>query len=556
MDNILAMLLQSAGNAPQWTQPWLAADEMDRYRGRTPGIGDGDPRNRRVRFNHSTQQTEPAEPDDLSDIAKLVGGLSDGPAPTIAPQAAAPEQTAPNILQQLGLSPESAAQAPVPQAPAVEVKPTRPRQSLLDTVGRIADVFATVGGAAPLYQPTLNAREDREIAQGDHDLQRQHAMQEIDAGEDAAAGRQRAVLGQAVRGLQALQRRNPNLDVAAAWPIIAQRMGIEPGQVAELGQIFASDPNAVAGLSAALNEPGRFSMSPTLGRDANGNLTLYQLDREGGASRVDLGEGITPVEPLVPIDAGDRTEVIGGRTGRTSRTIGRAERPGSAEDRNLRRYTVDETIGSREREGEADRENRTDIARIRTTGGGSTLTPTQRGAVAQSREAIPGIRQTLNRVDQLSRQLGAASGPVGGLVPGQLAGGSAAQFDRAQALLAAQIRTLIRTAGEGSMSDYESRLNVATLPARTDSVAGRNEAIRNLRTLLAEVEARSNRLLAPPREQPAGRSSSGRPATRRPAAGSGRIVDVSSPEQAARVPVGTRFRYRLPDGRTVIRIRQ
>lgn len=48
-----------------------------------------------------------------------------------------------------------------------------PRRSLLDTVGRISDVIAQVGGATPLFQPTLDAREDRDLA-------KQAALQKFD----------------------------------------------------------------------------------------------------------------------------------------------------------------------------------------------------------------------------------------------------------------------------------------------------------------------------------------------------------------------------------------
>jgi hypothetical protein len=64
---------------------------------------------------------------------------------------------APNVLQGL--------QNP----PAEPTRPARARSSVLDVIGRVSDVLARVGGAAPLYQPTLDARQDRSIALGDHD---------------------------------------------------------------------------------------------------------------------------------------------------------------------------------------------------------------------------------------------------------------------------------------------------------------------------------------------------------------------------------------------------
>lgn len=66
-----------------------------------------------------------------------------------------------NVMQQAGIDPNMPQPAPVSQAPQPAAQAPRPRRSLLETIGRISDVLATTGGAQPLYEPTINAREDR-----------------------------------------------------------------------------------------------------------------------------------------------------------------------------------------------------------------------------------------------------------------------------------------------------------------------------------------------------------------------------------------------------------
>lgn len=134
----------------------------------------------------------------------------------------------------------------------------RERRSVLDTVGRIADVLARVGGAEALYQPTLDARQDREFAIEDRQraidldaLKTALTRQQIQQGENELADAGLGKVGLAVRGLQAIQARGGN--TAQAWPVLAQQIGLDPERTRVIGEAIATDPNAVFGLNAALN---------------------------------------------------------------------------------------------------------------------------------------------------------------------------------------------------------------------------------------------------------------------------------------------------------------
>lgn len=387
-----------------------------------------------------------------------------------------------NAMQQTALPPDAPQPAPIPQDPINNgmsgQEAPRQRRSLLDTIGRVSDVLARVGGAEPLYQPTLDAFEDRTRAIDMDMLRQQLAEQQVNSGDLEMTGQQNAMLGQAVRGLRAIQARGG--DINSAWPILAQQVGIPEDQISQLGQIFTSDPNALEGFAAMLSEP-RAQGSPS---SAVQNFQAYQqilADQGEDAARqfLSLAQPASQVQPYQQAQL-------------SQRELDRQSREQQAEaNRDVRLQTA-----------EIAADTRREIAdRARSRAQEQSLTPTQRGSVRQALAALPATRQTLNRVRELARQMrseGTTSrGRLGGLIPGQIAGGTAEQFDRAASLLMSRVRQITRTAGEGSMSDYESRLAAATVPSRWGTDAGRAEALRNLDQLLNDIERESRTMLAP-----------------------------------------------------------
>lgn len=316
-----------------------------------------------------------------------------------------------NTLQAIGGAPD------VPQSvqPTQPVEAPRQRRSLLDTVGRISDVLARVGGAEALYQPTLDAREDRSNALEDRQrgidldgLRRTLVEQQIAAGGDEATARSSAILSSAARGLQAIQRRGG--DISTAWPILARQAGIPEDRAAELGQIFAQNPQAIEAIAAINGQDREFGLQPFYAQGPDGELRAYQLGKDGSIQPVQLGEGETPVDPLKFIDTGGVQVGVGSRSGSVRRILPNTVSPNTKAN-----------IVSRERiasEGNASKET---IASIRNTG--KTADPGKIAAaaapiVSDLRDAITRLHQSGGMTDQKSGVLDTINAVARENVPG------------------------------------------------------------------------------------------------------------------------------------------
>jgi hypothetical protein len=187
-----------------------------------------------------------------------------------------------NIMQAIGQVPQT---APVQMPSQMRQQqalgePPRKRRSVLDTIGGIADVIARVGGAEALYQPTLDAREDR-AKQIDLDAMQKQLLdqqlqvggQAIQAGEDELASSARARLATALGAVA----QNP--DAVVMWPQIAAEAGINEQQAAQIGAILESNPKAAGIFAQSLG------WSPTVGKGQGSQakeLQVYGLLMEQG----------------------------------------------------------------------------------------------------------------------------------------------------------------------------------------------------------------------------------------------------------------------------------
>ncbi len=261
----------------------------------------------------------------LPDPVAPPGYADPGPMTNILQAVAPPAQS--DISSQIANMP-----SPSPAPTAAPAEPPRKRRSVIETIGRLADVFAKVGGAEALYEPTLNARQDRGF--GIEDRQRKISADEIAlaTGKFALGDAQNIRLGQFARGLRAIQKGGG--DVGVALPILAQRMGIDAETTQAIGQIFATNPQALEGLIAATTDPKydqtKYGGSVVYGKDANGNLVAYQpgLGNEGG--RNILPEGITPIDPLKFVDTGGAQVGVGSRSGNPIRVLPNTVSPNTA----------------------------------------------------------------------------------------------------------------------------------------------------------------------------------------------------------------------------------
>lgn len=310
-------------------------------------------------------------------------------------------------LSTIGGSPATApVEMPVPRPaarPAAEAaEPPRKRRSFLDTVGQISDVIARVGGAEALYQPTLDAREDRQRSLGLQDMQRQLVEQQIASGEDAAFGRGNERLGMAVKGLQAIQRGGG--DIQRAWPLLAQQAGLPEDRAAMLGQIFSSDPNALEGVAAMLGQqdPAEFGLQPFYVQRPDGSLTAYQLGKDGSVREVQLGEGEAPIDPLKFVDLGGTQAGVGTRSGQVRSTLTNTVDPNTQAN-----------IGSRERIAAAGNASRERTARIRAATKGNEGNTQQAESIIGR---IGDIRGAVERLDQLNALVNPEDSTFGNII--------------------------------------------------------------------------------------------------------------------------------------------
>lgn len=267
-----------------------------------------------------------ADSDNILSILAALGGSTPA-APTNILQAAAPP-----ILNVPPAPAPTIAAPPAPPAPAADEHP-RKRQSAIDVIGRLADVFATVGGAQALYQPTLDAREDRTLALGDRArqvdldaLRKSLLEQQVATGnlEPTLAARKR--LGTALGALA----NNPN--ASALWPSVAEQAGItDPQQVAAIGSILEKNPNSAGIFAKALGaDIDNLGKNVYFGTGPDGKTVAYQVGPDGNPHILDFSEsGVTPSDPIKVVDTGG-SQVVVGSSGNPRRILPKSVSPDTA----------------------------------------------------------------------------------------------------------------------------------------------------------------------------------------------------------------------------------
>lgn len=179
-------------------------------------------------------------------------------------------------------------QADMPAAPSMP-EAARPRRSVLDMIGGLADTLANVGGAPAQYQTMLDARRAREIAEEDRKYQldnrplEQRLMQQklatgdqsVEAGSLELQGARNQMLGAAGNGLRQVFARTGPAGLAKAWPLIAQQMGIPDEQAAAIGEAIVTDPQGT--LDALFPDP-----TMTKGGSKAKEIQIYEMLKADG----------------------------------------------------------------------------------------------------------------------------------------------------------------------------------------------------------------------------------------------------------------------------------
>lgn len=320
-----------------------------------------------------------------NNLLTILSALGQGADTGIVPTTYQPVSTAPasNVLQAIQAPPPVAqpapVQAPTPvQAPAAE--PPRKRRSVIDTIGRLADVFAKVGGAEALYQPTLDSRDDRTRQIDLDQLKIALTRQQVAGGQQEVEATERKRLGTALGALAGRE------NAAALWPSIAEQAGIDPTKAAGIGQILTANPDAAGIFARSLGaDIDNLGKNVYFGTDPSGKTVAYQVGEDGRPHILDFNGELAPSDPTKVINLGGTTAVIGSG-GQIKRVLPNTERPGGAEDR-----------ASRER-----------IAAMKPGAGGAGKSG---GNPAMVQSAISSLNDLQSSFDQL-KKLGAVVSPT------------------------------------------------------------------------------------------------------------------------------------------------
>jgi hypothetical protein len=134
--------------------------------------------------------------------------------------------------------------------------------------------------------------------------------------------------------------------------------------------------------------------------------------------------------------------------------------------------------------------------------GGQLETATARDKARSAMILIDRLQPQLDRVRKLQKSALGRSG-LAGLAEYNPFSGQNQQYDSAVAQLTSLARPATRTAGEGAMSDFESKLATATLPDRWKRDQYNNEAIDGLDRLVSTSRQLYSKQLGLPSAPPA-----------------------------------------------------
>lgn len=219
-----------------------------------------------------------------------------------------------NVMQAAAPPPASAYQDPTAQvaqaATAASPPMPKPRRSLLDTIGKISDVLATVGGAQALYQPSLDAATARQTAASDHDLAVRKANLDYETSKfDLSDKQQEHANNERERFASVLGAVN-DADDAANLPAMMAAAGLTDARYKPFVDMIQKDPDQAKVLASALGGDDGSDMGKTIktGYDAQGNRVSYIVDGEGNPH---ILNGVTPDASYKVVNTGDKTSLIG-----------------------------------------------------------------------------------------------------------------------------------------------------------------------------------------------------------------------------------------------------
>ena len=180
----------------------------------------------------------------------------------------------------------------------------------------------------------------------------------------------------------------------------------------------------------------KYGLTAFYGKDADGNISAYQLNSAGGAERINLPDGVSPARPLVRSDQGDRVLMNDPLTGRPVTST-----PKNVPPQSTAGHAAAVTTAQEEAKNQAGRN--------------AKMVENQK-ALNVYETAMGGLMQSLGSTD---------TGPIMGRLPALTAGQQMA--DGAVAAMAPVLKQLFRASGEGVFTDKDQELLMRMVPTRT-----------------------------------------------------------------------------------------
>lgn len=462
------------------------------------------------------------DPNAAQPPANVLQAAAPQPSATPAPLAAPAPPTPPQDIA-------AAATAASPPAP-------KPRRSLLDTIGRISDVLATVGGASPLYQPTLDARSDRATALEDH--ARKVNMDQLDY-----ATKQLALKAAGTTADDSERTRFANVmgavndqEDAANLPAMMQVAGLTDPRYAPFVKMVQANPGVAKTLESALGGGANDKLGHNVyfGTDKDGKTVAYQIGDDGNPHILDFsGAGVTPTTPVKVVNTGG-SNVIVDQSGKPVKILPNTISPNTAatvaqSDKNNQRTTQTQlTIAAMPARAQA---GKAAAAKGDPAQALAYLDNIQKGfADLHAMQALPGEGGALNQVES------ALGRSALGQKLGEQLGSPAAQkrLELIKNINSLQSEMIQSLPGSATRTKFEQEIQKARLPdpMKMD--------YNTAQTVIQQLRDQYQRaLVGVAKEQAAS------------PAGNSTGVPTLTPEQAAKLPSGARFR--TTDGRILVR---
>lgn len=390
-------------------------------------------------------------------------GYSQPDPSTLGANMGMPQQNQQNFFQTLGAdmgnmqpAAPAAAQAPDPSSYAPPASPADPqnylqpqqfsdesapggnmprkRLSLVDTIGRLSDVFAKVGGAPEQYQPYLDQRVATAQTQQGNSLDNQAKQADIRQTGVATQTAQNSILGNYARAVQGAIKGGADPHQAMAG--FAEQMGVPANVAAVFGHQYDQNPATLDAMAAAGDPNAKeiYGTTPLWFTGPDGKPALGQISSKGNFKAVDTG-GLTPSDEVKTQNLGDRmvyttkhgsapvrSQIINGKVGTDENALvdGQGNRvavqalPGSltaANEANAATRTANDTT-------------RTGIAANKAAGANPAKTQDQEAALRHLDAVMSGFDK-LHQLGALPGEGNPIIGAISRSAVGQYAGGQA-----------------------------------------------------------------------------------------------------------------------------------